>query len=47
MKELIDFFNEKGIKNKSGGDINYNSIQRMLEQSTLHRRVRLPRYRCA
>ena len=30
MKELIDFFNEKGIKNKSGGDINYNSIQRML-----------------
>ena len=28
--ELIDFFNEKGIKNKSGGDINYNSIQRML-----------------
>ena len=30
MKELIDFFKEKGIKNKSGGDINYNSIQRML-----------------
>ena len=30
MKELIDFFNEKGIKNKRGGDINYNSIQRML-----------------
>ena len=30
MKELIDFFNEKGIKNKSGGDIKYNSIQRML-----------------
>ena len=30
MKELIDFFNEKGIKNKSGGDINYNSIQSML-----------------
>ena len=30
MKELIDFFKEKGIKNKNGGDINYNSIQRML-----------------
>ena len=31
MKELIDFFKEKGIKNKNGGDINYNSIQRMLK----------------
>ncbi len=30
MKELIDFFKEKGIKNKNGRDINYNSIQRML-----------------
>ena len=30
MKELIDFFKEKGIKNKNGGDLNYNSIQRML-----------------
>ncbi len=30
MMELIDFFKEKGIKNKNGRDINYNSIQRML-----------------
>ena len=30
MKELVEFFKEKGIKNSLGWDMNLNSVQRML-----------------
>ena len=30
MKELVEFFKEKGIKNSLGRDMNLNSVQRML-----------------
>ena len=30
MKEVVEFFKEKGIKNSLGRDINLNSVQRML-----------------
>ena len=30
MKEVVEFFKEKGIKNSLGRDMNLNSVQRML-----------------
>ena len=30
MKEIRDWLNENGIKNSMGGEMSYNTIQRML-----------------
>ena len=42
MREIRDWLNEKGIKNKRGGPMTFNVIQHMLSNSPIYRRVEVP-----